>query len=246
MVAAIDVYKAVLEQLKHEFTTSITPTEFNEIIWTAQLEYVNNRYWAHDQHQKSVDDLAVLIVETDGIIGPSPLLNIGNSIAGGEVFLVPAAYYHMLNVAAIVKYKNVPCKTDDTLSDPIVAIPVTDDEEKVLRHHYYKRPLAQYPRLRYKRRGNIDNSGNSYLRFLAGDSIVEKVIITYLREPKRIVFDPNGQSVDSEFSEYVTKEIVKWATAAYLEIIQDPRWQSYKVTLNSNFLQYPPNMQEGT
>ena len=46
MVLVVEVYKAVLAELKHYNTTSMTPDEFNYHIWIATLEYVKNRYWA--------------------------------------------------------------------------------------------------------------------------------------------------------------------------------------------------------
>jgi len=235
MVLAIDVYKAVLAELKHYNTTSMTPDEFNYHIWISELEYVKNRYWAHEQHQKSIDDLSVIKVVTDGIAGyPAPINNAGPNIAGQEFINLPADYLYLLAVAVQTKMYNVPCVTNGTVSDYIACTHLKDDKRYVVTDDYYQKPIAEWPNLYYDQRG-------TKLTFNCGDSIVQKVKLAYLRLPARITFDPTGQnSINSEFEWPQVLEIVKHCTISYLETIKDPRMQSMLPITERNFLQNPP------
>lgn len=235
MVLAVDVYKAVLSELKHYNTTSMTPDEFNYHIWIATLEYVKNRYWAHEQHQKQIDDLSVIKVVTDGVAGyPAPLVNLGPAISGQEYVQLPANYLHLLAVSVKVRYVSVPCKADNTLSDYIAATHIKDDSRFVVGDDYYKRPTAEWPNLYYDQRGNK-------LTFNCGLSVVQSAMIAYLRLPQRIFFDVTGLAhVPSEFAWPQTLEIVKHCTISYLETIKDQRVQSMLPINERNFLQTPP------
>jgi len=235
MVPVVEVYKAVLAELKHYNTTSMTPAEFNYHIWIATLEYVKNRYWAHEQHQKQIDDLSVIKVVTDGVAGfPAPLVNLGPAVAGQEYVQLPANYLHLLAVSVKVKYKNQPCEVDNTMSGYISATHLKDDFRFTIEDDYYKKPSAEWPNLYYDQRGNR-------LTFRCGDSIVQDAKIAYLRLPQRINFDVTNQNnVDSEFAWPQTLEIVKHCVISYLETIKDPRVQSMLPITERNFLQTPP------
>lgn len=239
MVNAVDVYKAVLEELKHYNTTSVTPAEFNYRIWIAELDYVRNRYWAWDQHQKAIDDLYVIRIVTDGVAGfPPPLPNEGPIVAGQEYITMPENYLHLLAVAARVTYKNVPCIKDGTTSPFIACTPLKDDAYHVVDDDYYKKPIAEWPRLYYSQRGNK-------MTFKAGDSIVKDVMLNYLRYPQRIFFDeanPSG-GTPSEFTEEQTNEIVILFVKSYLEAIESSRVQTKPFIEQQNFYQHPPTNQ---
>lgn len=235
MVTATEVYKAVLAELKHYNTTSMTPDEFNYHIWIAELEYVKNRYWAHEQHQKSIDDLSVIKVVTDGVAGfPAPLPNEGPAQPGKEYITLPANYLHLLAVAVSVKYNNVPCKTNGAISPYTAATHLKDDQRYAIGEDYYKVPIAEWPNLYYDQRGNK-------LTFNCGTSIVQSVQLAYLRVPQRIVFDEvGGNHVDSEFAWPQTLEIVKHCVISYLETTSNPRVQSMIGVTERNFNQSPP------
>lgn len=235
MVSSTEVYKAVLKELKHYNTTSMTPEEFNYHIWIGQLEYVKNRYWAHEQHQKQIDDLDRIHIVTDGIAGnPGPLLNEGSAVAGEEYVTLPGNLLYLLAVGVKVKYMNEPCKADGALSDYIAAKHLKDDERYMIDRAYYRKPKPEWPRLYYTQRNRV-------LVFAAGDSIVQHVRLAYLRYPVRIVFDPTGANhVDSEFDWGQTHEIIKHTVMSYLEIIESPRTQSYIGVDQKNFNQFPP------
>ena len=235
MVPATAVYKAVLAELKHYNTTSMTPDEFNYHIWIAELEYVKNRYWAHEQHQKQIDDLSVIKVVTDGVAGyPMPLLNEGPQLPGMEYVTLKADHLFLLAVSVQVKYFGVPCKTDGSLSPYTAATHLKDDKRFAVSEDYYQKPIAEWPNLYYDQRGNK-------LTFNCGNSVVQSVQIAYLREPTRIVFDVTSAAhVGSEFSWSQTLEIVKHCVISYLETIKDPRVQSMIGVTDRTFQQTPP------
>ena len=235
MVPATEVYKAVLAELKHYNTTSMTPTEFNYHIWIAELEYVKNRYWAHEQHQKQIDDLSVIKVVTDGVAGyPMPLPNEGPNTAGLEYVTLLQDHLYLLAVGVQVKYYSVPCEVDGQLSPFTAATPLKDDERFVVSEDYYMKPIAEYPNLYYSQRGKR-------LTFNCGNSIVQSVMLSYLRLPQRIVFnETGGPHVDCEFEWPQALEIVKHCVISYLETIKDPRVQSMIGVNDRNFQQSPP------
>lgn len=238
-MTAVEVYQAVLAELKHENTTSMTPAEFRYHSKVAQIEYLNLRYMAFDQHQKPIDDLAVWHIETNGVGGnPPPIANTGAMTPGQDIFLLPENYAHLLNVQAKVKYVGEPCQTNGTESDWIAAKYVDDSQEKTILHHYYQKPQARYPRLRYKSR--VSNLRH-ILQILAGQSIPTQVRITYLRLPTPIVMDDNYQNVyGSELSDPQTLEIVKWCVFSYLEKIESIRQQTLAQLLGATNQIYPP------
>ena len=235
MVTSREVYQAVLAELKHYNTTSMTPDEFNYHIWAGELEYVKNRYWAHDQHQKAIDDLDVIKIVTDGIAGmPIPLVNEGADVAGQEYITLPDDYLYMLAVAVKVKYQNVDCEEDGDISPYTAATHLKDDKRFVVNDDYYSRPQAIWSNIYYNHRSNV-------LTFYAGESIVQEVQLVYLRKPVRIVFDPTGQNnVDSEFAWPQVLEIVKHTVISYLETISSPRVQTMAAVDARNFNQFPP------
>lgn len=233
---ATEVYKAVLEELLHYNTTSMSPEQFNYRIWDAELTYVTNRYWAHEQHQKSIDDLDVIKVVTDGVAGfPAPLVALGPGTAGTEYIELPEDYLHLTAVSAKVKYKNVPCQEDGSLSNYIACTPLKDDKRWAVDDDFYQEPIAEWPNLYYDQRGKK-------MTFRAGDSIVQSVMLAYLRYPKRIFFDVNNVAhVDSEFTWKQTIEIVKLCAQIYIEAIESPRINTQPIiTEQKNFLQTPP------
>lgn len=238
-MTGVEVYRAVLAQLKHENTTSMTPAEFRHHIAVAELEYLSMRYWAFDQHQKQLDDLRFLHVETSGIgSSPAPIANTGQTVPGKDVFLLPQDYAHLLNVEGKVLYKGEPCFVDGVESDWIACKYVDDSQEKVIRHHYYQKPKPYYPRMRYKMRSD---NGVAYIQLLAGTSIPFKINITYLRKPKFIAVADNGTNLqDSEFDDKQTYEIVRWCVHSYLETIESYRLQTMQLIMQQTFQQHPP------
>lgn len=231
-----EVYEAFLHELKHEHTTSATPDEFNHHIWRGEMEYCMNRYFAQDQHQKTIDDLAFITIETNGIAGmPAPLANQGQNIAGQEWFAMPEDLMILLNVSIRSQIFDDPCVPDGTLSKFTVAHYLSADREKTVHESYYSKPSHEYPCLYYKiRQRNILPK--------VGNSIAQECVITYLQYPDKIEVDVNtGDSItDSPFGDSQTMEIVRWAVWSYLETIESMRAQSMALIENRKFLQSPP------
>ena len=237
-MTGLDTYIAVLHELKHEHTTSMTPEEFNFHIWRSEIEYVATRYWAQDQHQKSIDDLAFVTVETNGIAGaPVAILNAGANTAGVEYFPMPQDLFILLNVAVQVRIYGDPCIADGTLSAFTAAHYLAADREKVVSESYYSKPSHEYPTLYYKiRKRNILPK--------AGQSIAQSCVITYLQYPTRISVDPiTGANVtDSPFGDSQTLEIVRHCVLSYLETIESGRLATMANVEQLKFSQSPlPN-----
>lgn len=233
-----EVYESFLHELKQENTTSATPAEFNYHIWRAELEYITSRYWAFDQHQKSIDDLDVVTVETNSIAGaPAPLSNSGANVSGQEYFILPDDLLILLNVAISCNIYNDDCVADGTYKDFTAAKFLSADREKVVKESYYSKPHHDYPRLYYKiRSGNIIP--------VLGSSIAQECIITYLKYPDKIEVDVNtGASItNSPFGDSQTFEIVRMGVLSYIETIESNRTQSMAFIENRKFTQNPlPN-----
>jgi hypothetical protein len=233
-----EVYKAFLHELKQENTTSATPTEFNYHIWRSQLEWITTRYWAFDQNQKSIDDLDVITVETNGI-GAAPIAaipNSGNDVSGQEYFVIPEDLLILLNVAFSSKIYGDSCIPDKTEKSFTAAKFLSADREKVVSESYYSAPSHEYPTVYYKiRDGSILPK--------MGSSIAQECVITYLKYPAKIEVDANGVSVrDSPFGDSQTLEIVRMAVLSYIETIESNRTQSMAFIENRKFIQNPlPN-----
>ena len=238
-VSAIEVYQGVLAELKHYNTTSMTPDEFNYHAWVSLLEWVKNKYWATDAHQSQMDDLDIIKVVTDGVAGsPSPIPNADVSGDAALAFIdLPDDYLHLLAVGVKVKYKNVPCETDDTESNYVSATNLKEDERFAIGNDYYAKPEAVWPTIYYNQR-------NRKLTFNTGDSLLLDCIISYYRYPVRIFFDVNDPTGGTacEFEWEQVMEIIKYITASYLETTSNPRWQTMTAEQQKHFKQYPmPN-----
>ena len=239
------VYEAFLHELKQENTTSATPIEFNYHIWRSQLEWVTTRYWAFDQHQKSIDDLDVITIETNGIAGmPVAITNSGSNVSGQEYFVIPEDLLILLNVAFSLKVYGDSCITDGTDKTFTAAKFLSADREKVVSESYYSSPSHEYPTIYYRiRNGNILPK--------MGSSIAQECVITYLKYPTKIEVDPttgisvtdsNGNIISSPFGDSQTLEIVRMAVLSYIETIESNRTQSMAFIENRKFIQNPlPN-----
>jgi hypothetical protein len=234
-MTAQEVYRAVLNELEHEYTKTMTPDEFNHHIAVAEYEYIKTRYWAHEQHEKSIADLQVIKIITDGIAGaPALIPNAGIAVAGQEWIQMPSDLLYLLNVAVIARYKGVSCQKDGTDSPPIAATYLPDDRMHIVEKDYYNKPIAQFPRLYYMRRADK-------MTFKLGQSIVRFVSLTYLRQPAPAQLDSSGNSLINPIWAYAQQiEIVKWCVHSYLGKIEEMRFQVESALLGKSFEQAPP------
>jgi hypothetical protein len=234
IVTTEDLYKAVLSLINKESTRSMTPSEFNEWINRAQLDYVKVRYMEYDMHQKRMDDLRQIIVRTDGTgLNPDPILNTGNNIAGEELFAIPTdisdsqygKYMFLLNVAFKIIYQGNKCFTDGTESDWMKAKPLPADVETEF--NYYNKPNDE--RLYYQQIVNA-------VRPMKGSSsYMSQARLMYLRYPREIQFIDGGTNIEPEFEPRINMEIAKICARGYLESIESKRHQTFIGEENLNF-----------
>ena len=235
---AAELYDQVLDLLRYEETSSMTPDEFNRHYNIAQLEYIKTRHWAWDRHQKTLDDLDKIKVITNGLAGfPTPLQNVGNNVAGEEVFELPADYFRMLSVGVKFCYIGDPCIADNTISDWTAAVPTPEDRDKMLSQDYYSAPYHEWPNIFYQQ---YDRK----LFIKMGKSIAKELLISYLRYPTVMEVDANGEDLPvptvSTFEIEQSDEIAKWCVHSYLEKLQELRMQTMQLILGKAFNQSPP------
>lgn len=238
-MTAAETYKAALTELRKQSTTTMTPREFNYWINVSQKEYIKTRYDSWQQHGKVSDNLRYVHVITDGRSGsPAPLANIGIATAGLEVFAAPADYSYLLSVSVIMRYKNEPCKKDGTLSDIMEAVEDKDLRIGTKNASFYDRPAPHPRRVYYSLRQQSPT--DLRLVFRAGSSIVEKVILSYLRKPATIEINDQGASVsDPDFGDEEMAEIVRRCVLLYTENTEDTRAQSIGSLYATSFEQSP-------
>jgi len=238
-MTANELYKALLFAVRKHNMRSITPEEFNHFSRRAMKEYVSMIYWAYDVHQKSCDDLSLVVVRTDGIgTNPAPIPNSGAAVAGQEQFVKPSDYMYFLSAAFTAVYKDVPCKTDGTVTqDPIGAKLLGRNQTNYVEHNSFTRPMARYNRLYYQEQQN-------YFSVKAGKSLCTSMILEYIMYPQPAVVDPTtGATVTNPaLGESQHQEILNWMEAIVLENIESYRLQTALMLTGHTFTQYPqPN-----
>lgn len=234
MTTAIEMYKGVLTELNRADTKSMSPTRFNYHAEIGYYEYLKMRYWSFDKHQKNIDDLQPLIVVTDGIAGnPAVIPNIGLVSPGGEVFTVPKnalalnEEMFMLQVHFKLRYHLNGCHAEGSLSEPIAA--------RYRTHNLDTRNAYQ--------KGNDEKlyylfHGGRIRRVVSGksQSVAEQCIMSYLRYPRLITVDNNGNSLTNpELGSSQNTELVRWIAASYLENIESLRQETMARVLGQTF-----------
>lgn len=242
-MTAVEVYLAVLKQLEYQQTKSMDEEEFNHHYKIAEYEYIKTRFYAHDQNTKTIEDLQVIKVVTDGIGGqPAPLINVGQSIAGREIFQLPSDLLFITNVQGRVTYYGMPCpnknERDGMKSDFINAEFLSDDQFGVLQYNKYTAPIARWPRMKYTRR-------NNQLLFKAGRSIVNEVQLIYIKLPipAQIAFvNGNLQNVTNPIWKDAQQiEIINLLVLNYLgKIEEQTKFQNETGLAGIRFEQTPP------
>jgi len=237
-MTAQETYKAVLQELRYQSTSSMTPTEFNHHGWVGTLEWVKMVRWAYDEHDKSVDDISMIVVATDGVgTNPALIANTGSVAPGSEIFLKPSNYFLYLSAAVQVKYYAEPCQTDGSVSPFISATKLDKNSKDEVESNKYTRSKPVPGRLYIEDLNNV-------FRIKAGTSIAEKLKLTYIKYPQKIeVNTTTGASVTNpEFGDSQMHEIVKWITASYLENLSSLRLNTMMAIQNGTFTQSPkPN-----
>ena len=237
-MTAVETYQAVLHELRYQKTSSMTPTEFNHHYWVGTLEWVKMVRWAYDEHDKSVDDISMIVVATDGVgTNPALISNTGSVAPGSEIFLKPSNYFLYLSAAVQVKYYSEKCQTNGTLSSFISATKLDKNSKHEVESNKYTRSKPVPGRLYLEDLNNV-------FRVKAGSSIAEKLLLTYIKYPQKVAVDPTtGASVTNpEFGDSQMQEIIKWTAASYLENLSNHRLATMTAIQNATFTQFPkPN-----
>lgn len=205
-----EIYEAVLEELNRSNTMSMEPNEFNHHAKVGMLEWIKLRYWAFDQHQKSIDDLDPIIVISN------PMFPV-YTVQGAERWETPSALLYLLRVKMEQEYQGDNCFPDG-YKLPFQAARYRTHN---LGNNAYNKPSPK--QLYYLQ------AGGQLIRIGEPNATtkVTNAIIHYLRYPVFPSVDSSGESAsNSEFGIMQNMEIVKWITASYLEKIESLRTQS--------------------
>ncbi|MEO7397228.1 MAG: hypothetical protein ABIW84_01555 [Ilumatobacteraceae bacterium] len=233
IVTAQDMYQFFLTELNKEFTGSVFPDEFERLINTVQIDFVENRYYNVEMSEKRIDDLRILMVIDEVIF------NTGPNIAGQEVFLLPYnpngfvttpknptgtnhGYMFLLAVAFKLQYVKNKCGLTG-LSEVIKSKPMRSDKRHEVKRDPFNRPTDE--RVYYQ------ESGDRLILYTGTSSYGAEAHIDYLRYPRdiSILSNPN---VDCELPLHARQEMVRMAVKRKLEEIQSPRYQSNTIENN--------------
>jgi len=226
IVTSADMYNAFLTELNKEFTGTVFPDEFQQIINHVQIDYVQNRYFNVEGTEKRIDDLRTLVVVDETI------LNTGANVAGQELFLLPYnpnanvvtpknpsgqnnGYMFMLACSLKLQFVNSPCGNTG-ISELRKAKPMRSDKKYEILRDPFNKPTEE--RLYYQ------VTGDSFVVFTGTQSYAVEAHIDYLRYPRKIELVNN--QVDCELPLHARQEMVRMAVTRKLEEIQSNRFQS--------------------
>lgn len=214
-MTATEFYNKILEELRSHHTTTLTPLEFNELVDTMLYQWVQTRFYAFEQYQKSIDDLEKIVVVTNGEGGmPNPLPNLGKAIPGKEFFVLDDKVF-LVNVRFFMSAGSK-CKRQEESAQ----LKKTDFVSN--KNSYDKPSNTNIFYQQYDGRIWRYDTGKS-------DRIAEKAIVTYLRKPVIPRLDENGNSlIDPEFDDRICNEQIKFIVQTYLERIKEPRQRSFQ------------------
>ena len=240
MFTVVDMYNAVLLELRRQKTTSITPGEFNYYCRKAHYEYITNRYADFEKHQKVTDDLQKIVVTFDGVNGnPAPLVPVGASntwVIGKETFDIPpiAVVNTMKEKMFLLDVQfGFQCGTSDGVGS------IIKYHNARIKHHDEKR-IANVYRQPSDDRGQFyyTQTRNQIRRFGGGKLLVVSCIPTIIREPVIPELKLDGTSLyDPELDSRVNHEIVRFIVRDYLEVIMSERQNTYDNNTSRNFNQ---------
>ena len=219
LTTTAQMHTYVLEGLNKTAGSSLTVAEFEVLINSALMEYVEKRYRAFDKDQQARDDLRVLVP------APLSLPNVGINAAGQERFDLPYqpspavgnnhGYLHLLNVALILMDANgqrLPCSRPDGY---VMARPLHRDGTNAVDRNPFWKPSNREPYYTLQGHGFTVQTGGA---------VAESARIEYLRYPRYLTLAAGGEP---ELPAHANQEVCDTAIRKGLERIQDPRWQSF-------------------
>ncbi len=220
-MTALQIYTAVLHEIRSQRTGSLTPSEFNHHSMVGLTEWVRMKRLFYDVTHEVDDDLSPLVTITDGIVGnPAVIANTGGAVPGQEVFLKPVNYEWYISAQVIAKYLGDECNPANTYSEPIQ---VTMPRKDAMKQNYYLRPLARMGRVK------ISDNKNRFSVEPMEDAVADKMILTYVKKPTpNLLNETTGTVVSScELTDSGAIELIQWITASVLENLADMRGKSY-------------------
>lgn len=211
--SAIEMYEAVLYGINKEKTSSLTPREFELLVNDSQLEWVKNKYHQVEETQKRVDDLRDL-KQISNLLPISQnefqLPIVDNPLVKGL-----HGYLFMLSAGFKLQYVNSTCGTGiSTIFLPSRIM--RSDERFAQSRDPFGKPSDK--RLFY------EIVVDKMILYTGTQSFSTEAEIIYLRHPQDILIISGLQ--DCELPVEARKEIVDIAIRKYLEITENPRWQS--------------------
>lgn len=234
IVTAQDMYEFFLTELNKEFTGSVFPDEFEKLINTVQIDFIENRYFNVEGSQKRIDDIRTLVIVDEVVF------NTGANIAGQEIFALPydpnanvvtpknpsgtnRGYLFLMAAAFKINYVNNICSLTG-VSELLKAKPMRADKRHEITRDPFNKPTDE--RLYYQ------ESGDTLLLFTGTSSYGTEVHIDYIRYPRDISVT-GSPNVDCELPLHARQEIVRMAVKRKLEEIESPRFQSNTVENNN-------------
>lgn len=203
-----DMYRALLDGVKKESTTTISPARFNRLVNTAQLMWTMVNIKEVEIEQLDIDRFRNLLVQE--YLSPSvePLF-----------FELSETYLRMLSTAFKVRWKEGACETGD--SDFLPGHYLKTNNVSVSKVNPYRK--TNQHRLHYRLIGNtVEFFDNPHCTPLSCK-------ISYVRYPVDMKYVGIGSTdnVECELPIHVRQEIVDIAVRIHLERVVDPRYKSY-------------------
>lgn len=211
-----DMYKAFLDGIKKESTTTVRPDRFNRLINVAQLAWVMVNVKDVEVEQVDIDRFRA-ILESEELTTTTP-----------RYFELPDTYLRMLSTSFKVKWKDGACET--WISPFLPGNYIKTNNLSISKINPYRK--TNQHRLHYRLIGNTVE----FIENVHCDPIA--CLMEYIRYPQDMKFVTIGSTdnVDCELPVHARQEIVELGIRIHLERVVDPRYKSYlnEFIINSN------------
>jgi hypothetical protein len=211
-----DMYKAFLDGIKKESTTTVRPDRFNRLINVAQLAWVMVNVKDVEVEQVDIDRFRE-ILESEELETITP-----------RFFELPDMYLRMLSTSFKVQWKAGACETG--ISPFLPGNYIKTNNLSISKINPYRK--TNQHRLHYRLIGN-------YVEFIENihcDPIA--CLMEYIRYPQdmKFVAVDSTDNVDCELPIHARQEVTELAVRIHLERVVDPRYKSYlnEFVINSN------------
>ena len=203
-----DMYRAFLDGIKKESTTTVNPARFNRLINTAQLMWTMVNIKDVEIEQLDIDRFRNLLSNDDLLPSTYPLL-----------FELGDSYLRMLSTSFKVRWNDNACQTGE--SDFIPGNYLKTNNISVSKVNPYRK--TNQHRLHYRLIGNM-------VEFLSNPHCIPLTCrVSYIRYPieMKYIGISDDDNVNCELPIHVRQEIVDIGVRIHLERVVDPRYKSY-------------------